>query len=171
MRDLARRPHHPWQQRLTDPQPQLRPAILYHPPRFAQDPARADTTMAAHRTALCCCGTQHRLRSVLIWHSSPQGLQFLDSDMAGGARILRARQRSLAISTAVSAGTPDGDRPLNSSGGRLSKGRLHGAGFPHEACVRLRAEGGGRQAPPTAEIVAIGVGGGSCAGAMLLSSR
>ena len=65
----------------------------------------------------------------------------------------------------------DGDLPLNTSGGQLSGGRLHGMGFLHEACVQLWAEGGERQAVKVPEVVAIGVGGGPVAGSMLLSSR
>jgi acetyl-CoA acetyltransferase len=65
----------------------------------------------------------------------------------------------------------DGSLPINTSGGQLSGGRLHGMGFLHEACVQLWGEGGDRQAPKTPEVVAVGVGGGPVAGSMLLSSR
>ncbi|PPJ16398.1 DitF protein [Nocardia nova] len=65
----------------------------------------------------------------------------------------------------------DGELPLNTSGGQLSGGRLHGMGFLHEACVQLWGEGGDRQAPKTPELVAVAVGGGPVAGAMLLSRR
>ncbi|EUA51467.1 diterpenoid dioxygenase domain protein [Mycobacterium xenopi 3993] len=41
----------------------------------------------------------------------------------------------------------DGSLPLNTNGGQLSGGRLHGMGFLHEACVQLWGEGGDRQAP------------------------
>jgi acetyl-CoA acetyltransferase len=64
-----------------------------------------------------------------------------------------------------------GSLPINTSGGQLSGGRLHGMGFLHEACVQLWGEGGDRQAPRTPEVVAVGVGGGPVAGSMLLSSR
>lgn len=64
-----------------------------------------------------------------------------------------------------------GALPVNTSGGQLSGGRLHGMGFLHEACVQMWGEGGDRQAPKTPEVVAVGVGGGPVAGSMLLSSR
>ncbi|MDT5100800.1 MAG: hypothetical protein QOC76_4537 [Mycobacterium sp.] len=65
----------------------------------------------------------------------------------------------------------DGSLPINTSGGQLSGGRLHGMGFLHEACVQMWGEGGDRQVPQTPEVVAVGVGGGPVAGSMLLSSR
>jgi hypothetical protein len=58
----------------------------------------------------------------------------------------------------------DGSLPINTSGGQLSGGRLHGIGFLHEACVQLGGEGGDRQAPKSPEVVAVGVGGGPVAG-------
>ena len=41
----------------------------------------------------------------------------------------------------------DGPVPLNTSGGQLSAGRLHGFGMLHEACVQLRGEGGDAPGP------------------------
>ncbi len=64
----------------------------------------------------------------------------------------------------------DGELPLNTGGGQLSAGRLHGCGLLHEACVQLRDRGGDRQAGRPAT-VAIGVGGGPTAGAALLVRR
>lgn len=62
----------------------------------------------------------------------------------------------------------DGVLPLNTNGGQLSAGRLHGFGFVHEACVQLRGEGGERQVA-NAQVAAVANGGGPIAGAMLLT--
>jgi acetyl-CoA acetyltransferase len=60
-----------------------------------------------------------------------------------------------------------GSLPVNTGGGQLSAGRLHGFGHLHEACVQLRGDGGGRQVA-NAQTAVVGMGGGSLAGAMLL---
>ncbi|MDG4668092.1 thiolase family protein [Mycobacterium sp. 236(2023)] len=63
----------------------------------------------------------------------------------------------------------DGELPINTGGGQLSGGRLHGFGLIHEAALQLRRQAGHRQLPK-AEVAAVGNGGGPIAGAMLLTS-
>jgi acetyl-CoA acetyltransferase len=63
----------------------------------------------------------------------------------------------------------DGVLPLNTHGGQLSAGRLHGFGFLHEACVQLWGEAGDRQVPGTPEVGVAGAGGGPLAGSLLLT--
>lgn len=63
----------------------------------------------------------------------------------------------------------DGALPLNTHGGQLSAGRLHGWGFLHEACVQLRGEGGERQVPNRPEVVLFSAGGGHPGGVMILT--
>ena len=66
----------------------------------------------------------------------------------------------------------DGEVPLNTHGGQLSAGRLHGYGFLHEAMVQLRGDGGERQVVRpggrTPEVAVVAAGGGPLAGCMLL---
>lgn len=63
--------------------------------------------------------------------------------------------------------------PLNTAGGQLSAGRLHGFGLIHEACVQLRNEGGERQVirpgGRVPEVAAVSNGGGPIAGSLLLT--
>ena len=73
------------------------------------------------------------------------------SFIEGGARIAR-----------------DGEIPLNTHGGQLSAGRLHGYGFLHEACVQLWGEGGDRQVGGDPQVAVAAAGGGPLGGCLLL---
>jgi acetyl-CoA acetyltransferase len=70
----------------------------------------------------------------------------------GGARIARG-----------------GELPLNTQGGQLSAGRLHGFGTLHEAVVQLRGDAGARQLPRQPEVAVAAAGGGPFAGCLLLT--
>lgn len=63
-----------------------------------------------------------------------------------------------------------GSLPLNTGGGQLSGGRLHGLGLLHEACLQLRGQAAERQVkPPTGpEVAVVTNGGGPLAGCVLL---
>jgi len=64
----------------------------------------------------------------------------------------------------------DGVLPLNTAGGQLSAGRLHGYGFLHEACVQLRGEGGERQVAADPQVAVVAAGGGNTCGCLLLTT-
>jgi acetyl-CoA acetyltransferase len=61
-----------------------------------------------------------------------------------------------------------GDLPLNTYGGQLSAGRMHGYWVLHEACVQLRGQAERRQVD-NAQVAVVSNGGGPIAGCMLLS--
>jgi len=62
----------------------------------------------------------------------------------------------------------DGDLPINTHGGQLSGGRLHGLGLMHEAVVQLRGQGGERQVKGNPKVAVVTNGGGPLAGCALL---
>ena len=62
----------------------------------------------------------------------------------------------------------DGVLPLNTHGGQLSAGRLHGYGFLHEAATQMWGEGNARQIATPPEVGAVAAGGGQTCGCMLL---
>jgi acetyl-CoA acetyltransferase len=63
----------------------------------------------------------------------------------------------------------DGALPLNTYGGQLSAGRLHGYWLLHEACLQLRGQAGDRQVARHPEVAVAAAGGGPIAGCMLLT--
>lgn len=70
----------------------------------------------------------------------------------GGARIAR-----------------DGVLPLNTGGGQLSGGRIHGYGLLWETCLQLWGQCGERQVPGNPEVGVAAAGGGPLAGCLLLT--
>lgn len=69
----------------------------------------------------------------------------------------------------------EGEIPLNTAGGQLSAGRLHGYGMLHEACLQLWGEAGARQVHVakaggrTPEVAVAAAGGGPLGGCLLLT--
>ena len=62
----------------------------------------------------------------------------------------------------------DGELPLNTHGGQLSAGRLHGYGFLHEAATQMWGEAGDRQVARVPEVAVAAAGGGNTCGCLLL---
>jgi acetyl-CoA acetyltransferase len=63
----------------------------------------------------------------------------------------------------------DGALPLNTYGGQLSAGRMHGYWLLHEACLQLRGQAGERQLARRPHVAVAAAGGGPIAGCMLLT--
>ncbi len=60
-----------------------------------------------------------------------------------------------------------GELPINTNGGQLSAGRLHGLGFLHEMCLQLRGQAGARQVE-SARVAVVSVGALPYVGCLLL---
>jgi len=65
----------------------------------------------------------------------------------------------------------DGELPLNTGGGQLSAGRLHGFGHVYEACLQLRGTAGTHQMARRPGVALVANGGGPIAGCMLLTGE
>ena len=63
----------------------------------------------------------------------------------------------------------DGELPLNTFGGQIGAGRLHGFGFAHESVVQLRGQGGERQIKGDPKVAVAASGGGPLASVLLLA--
>lgn len=63
-----------------------------------------------------------------------------------------------------------GELPINTGGGQLSGGRLHGFGHLHEACLQIRGQAGSRQVDD-ASLAAVGVGAANSGTTAMLLRR
>jgi acetyl-CoA acetyltransferase len=86
-----------------------------------------------------------------------EGLGFCE--VGEGGRFIEGGQR-IAL---------EGELPINTFGGQLGGGRLHGFGFAHEAVVQLRGKGGARQIKGNPRVAVAASGGGPLATALLLA--
>ena len=80
-------------------------------------------------------------------------------DVGDGGRFIEGGRR-IAL---------DGELPMNTGGGQLSAGRLHGFGFALEAVTQLRGLGGARQIAGDPKVAIATSGGGPLATALLLT--
>lgn len=127
------------------------------------------TTMAAHDAARqMWSGTELRLADIDVYQLydgiSIFALLWMEAlglaEPGEAAELLRKPDSMLW----------DGPLPVNTWGGQLSGGRLHGFGFLLECVRQLRGEATGRQAARH-EVGVVAVGGGPIAGCMLLTTR
>ena len=65
---------------------------------------------------------------------------------------------------------PGGALPVNTWGGQMSAGRLHGYLQIHEACLQLRGDAGERQVAPQPEVAVVSTGANHFTGCLLLAT-
>jgi acetyl-CoA acetyltransferase/uncharacterized OB-fold protein len=65
---------------------------------------------------------------------------------------------------------PDGELPLNTGGGQLSGGRMHGYGGLLEACQQLRGEAGAHQLPSAPQVAVVTSGAETFTSSLLLGA-
>ena len=80
-------------------------------------------------------------------------------ELGEGGRFIEGGQR-IAL---------EGELPMNTFGGQIGAGRLHGFGFAHEAVLQLRGDAGARQIPGDPRVAVATSGGGPLATALLLA--
>ena len=86
--------------------------------------------------------------------------------LARGVGDLQATARPGPSSRAAPASRSKASFPLNTYGGQLSAGRMHGYWVLHEACLQLRGGAGERQVPRSPEVAVVSNGGGPIAGCL-----
>jgi len=64
----------------------------------------------------------------------------------------------------------DGELPVNTGGGQLSAGRLHGCLQLYEACLQLRGGAGQHQVTPVPAVAVVSTGAGHFTGCLLVST-
>ncbi len=63
-----------------------------------------------------------------------------------------------------------GELPINTNGGQLSAGRMHGYGALYEACLQLRGDAGERQVVPRPAVAAVSSGAENFTSCLLLAA-
>lgn len=97
------------------------------------------------------------------------GFSFLTMSWMESLQLVPVGESGPFIESGANIARESGVLPINTHGGQLSAGRLHGYGFLHEACTQLWGEGGERQIPGSPEVGICGIGGGNTCGALLLT--